>query len=159
MGISFGNSLLSRQHPAWMKQIEDRHRDDHHSSIQRNKVRLMGNEVPRPALRQLDSPVNRSNIDTDDGEDHGSEERDNRARERLEETTTHRATDEVHGADDEDGDGKQLEYNTGDHDVCTCRGIASDLFSLPGCHSAADGLYDEGDNVAGAKDPEVETWL
>jgi hypothetical protein len=40
-----------------MKQVEDGHRDNHHSPIERNKVRFVCNEVTRPTLRQLNRTV------------------------------------------------------------------------------------------------------
>lgn len=71
----------------------------------------------------------------------------------------HCPTDEISCTDHEDGYGEHLEDDPGNHDVCAWCGIAVDLGCLGGGHAAADGLDDEGYDIAGAEDPEVETWL
>jgi len=49
-----------------------------------------------------------------------------------------------------------LEHDTSNHDVSAGCCVAVDLGGLSGCHSAADCLHDERDDVAGDEDPEVE---
>lgn len=43
--------------------------------------------------------------------------------------------------------------------MCSWRGVAVDFVRFGRGHASADGLDDEGDDVAGAEDPEVEAWF
>lgn len=138
-----------------MQHIKHSYRNNHHSPIKRNEVRLVSNEITIPSLHQLDRTIDTPNIDTDDGKYHGGKQGDDRAVHGLQETFAHSAADEVHRADDEDGDREELEDDTSDHDVRASCGVAADLVGFSGSHAAADGLDDERDYVAGAEDPEV----
>lgn len=71
----------------------------------------------------------------------------------------HGADDKVGRAEDEDGDGEELENDASDHDVGPRGGVAIDFVCFGGGHAAADGLNDERDDVAGAENPEVEAWF
>lgn len=141
-----------------MEDIKDHHAGDHHRAIQGNKEALGGDQIPTPPLGQLDCAVDTSHIDTQHGEDHGGEERDDRAVHRLEEPVAEDATDKVGCAGHEDGDRRHLEDDAGDHDVGSGGGVAVHLAGLGGGHAAADRLDDERDHVAGAEDPEVQAW-
>ena len=67
--------------------------------------------------------------------------------------------DEEAGAEcGEDGDGGHLEEDARDHDVGAGFGVASGCTGGVGGEGAADSLDDEGDDIAGAEDPEVEFW-
>lgn len=139
-----------------MDEIKDRNRHNHHRPIQRNKVPLRRNQVPVPALHELDRPVYASCIDAEDGEDHGGEEGHDGGFHGLQEAVADGAADKVGGAEDEDGDGGHLEDDARDHDVCSWLCVAVFLGGLGGGHSAADGLDDKRDDVAGDEDPEVD---
>lgn len=67
-----GNGFLRRDEPAWVDEVEYGHGRDHHSSIKSDEKPLVRDEIPRPALQQLDCSVDTSDIDADDGEGHGS---------------------------------------------------------------------------------------
>lgn len=141
-----------------MDEVEDDHGQDHHGPVERDEKSLRGDEVPVPTLQQLDGPVDAADVDADDGEDHGVQEGDHGALQRviiLQEAAPHRAPDEVGGAHHEDGDGRQLEDDACDHDVCAWSGVIA-VVRLGGGHAPSDGLDHEGDDIAGAEDPEVE---
>lgn len=62
---------------------------------------------------------------------------------------------EIRSKENENGNREQLEDDPSDHGVCSrCRVPVYLVRSCRG-HSAADGLDDQGDYVAGAEDPEV----
>lgn len=138
-----------------MHHIKHNHRNNHHSPIKRNEVRLVSNEITIPSLHQLDRTIDTPNIDTDDGKYHGGKQGDDRAVHGLQQTIAHSAADEVDRADDKDGNREELEDDSSDHNVRASCGVAADLVSFSGSHAAADGLDDERDYVAGAEDPEV----
>lgn len=146
-------SLLVIQHPSRMQHIKHSHRNNHHSPIEPNKVRLVRNEITIPSLRQLDRTIDTPNIDTDDGKYHRPEQGKDRAGPRLQQILAHNAADEVDRANDEYGYREELEDNSSDHDVRASCGVAADRIGFSGGHAAADGLDDEGDYVAGAEDP------
>jgi hypothetical protein len=50
-----------------------------------------------------------------------------------------------------------LEDDACDHDVCSGSGVTVFLIRCGGGHGAADGLNDEGDNVARNEYPEVDS--
>lgn len=116
----------------------------------------MSNQVPTPTLRQLDGTVNAPGIDAKHREDHRSKKRNNGTSHGLQETTAQGPAHKVCCAEDEDGDGEELEDDTGYHDVCAGCGVSVYFVDFDGGHAAADGLDDQGDDVAGAEDPEVE---
>lgn len=151
-------TLVAGHQPAGMKDIKDHNSSNHHRPVKGNKIPLRGNQIPTPALRQLDGPVDAPHIDTHDGEDHRAEQRHNRPSHGLQETAAETAPDKVRGEDDEDGDGGHLEDDARDHDVGARRGVAVGIVGRGAGHSAADGLHDERDDVAGDEDIEVETW-
>lgn len=148
--------LVVRHQPAGMEDVEDSHGKDHHGAVERNEVPFGRDQVSVPALGQLDGSVDTPNVDADDGEDHGSEQGVDGTGGMAEQSMLDTAADEVGGADNEDGDGEHLEDDAGNHDVRAGCGVAVDLVGLGGGDTTADGLNDEGDNVAGAEDPEVE---
>ena len=61
---------------------------------------------------------------------------------------------EVGAKEHEDQEGEDLESQTGDHDMVARFGV---LVGVGGCggHAAAEGLEDEGEDVAGDKDARV----
>ena len=110
-------SLLIGQHPSRMQDIEHSYRNNHHSPIKPNKVRLMSNEITIPSLRQLDRTIDTPNIDTDDGEYHRAEQGKDPAGPRLQQIHAYSAADEVDRANNEDGNREELEDDSSDHDV------------------------------------------
>lgn len=137
------HGLGTGHQPARMENIKDDDRTDHHRAVKGNEVPLRGDQVPAPALGQLDSSVDATDIDADDGEDHRGEEGDDGAGHGLQKAAAEGAADEVRGKDDEDGDGGHLEDDACDHDVGAWGGVAVDFVCRGGGHAAADGLDDE----------------
>jgi hypothetical protein len=125
-----------------MKHIEDSNRNNHHSTIKRNEVTLMSNQVPRPTLRQLNGPINTPNINANNGQHHRRKQRNNRARKRLQQPMTHRAADKVSRAEYKDGNREQLEDNSSNHNMCAWSSITTDLAGFARGDAAADGLDD-----------------
>ena len=64
--------------PTRMKDIKNRNSSNHHSPIKRNKIPLVSNQIPIPALRQLNRPINTPRINTEHAENHRREQRRNR---------------------------------------------------------------------------------
>lgn len=141
------------QQPAGVDNVENNDGNNHHSTVESNEVRLVGNQVALPALQQLDGSVDTPNVNADDRQDHRAQQRDHGAGQGLQQAALHRAADKVGGAEDEDGDREQLENDTRDHDVRAGLGVAADFAGFLRCQAAADGLDDQRDHVAGAEDP------
>lgn len=60
--------------PSGMKHIQGQHGQDNHDAFEHNKVALILNQFPFPALRKLDDTVDAADEDTDCGEGEGDEE-------------------------------------------------------------------------------------
>lgn len=148
--------MLIGQQPARVNNIKHNNSSNHHSSIKSNKVLLMSDQEPMPSLQKLDSTVNASHVNAQNGENHRAQQGHNRPSQRLEKLVAHGPENKVGGEEDEDGDREELEDDTGHHDVGTGCGVAVDFVCFGRGHATADGLDDEGDNVAGAEDPKVE---
>ena len=61
------------------------------------------------------------------------------------------AANKVGGQGDEDSDGEELEDDPSNHYICSRIGVSISFGGLCGCHSATDGLDNEGDNIACAE--------
>ena len=125
-----------------MNAIEYRDSKNHHCAVEGNEVPFCCDEIPGPALEELDGTIDAPDVDTDDGEDHGAEQGHDGALEGLEKVFADGPTDEVGTAEDEDGDRGHLEDNSCHHDVRTWGGVAVLLGCCDGGHAAADGLDD-----------------
>lgn len=145
--------LVARHHPTRVKDIEDGHGKNHHGAVKGDEVPFRSDQISVPAFGELDGSVDTSDVDADDGKYHGTEQGVDVAGGLAEELVLDAATDKVGGAGDKDGDGKQLENDTGNHDVRARCGVAVDLVGLGGGNTTANGLDDKGDDIAGAKDP------
>lgn len=124
----------------------------HDGSVQGDKVRLTRDEIPRPTLRKLDGPVNASNVDHGEAHQHGAQHPLHAFGDQASEpqATTADAAKEIGAQHAENGHGDELKCNTGYHDV---RSLVLSFFGIcSGSFGAADGLDDERDEVAGAKD-------
>lgn len=139
-----------------MEDIENNNGKDHHGTVQSDKVTFRGDQISGPALGQLDGSVDTSNVDADDGEHHSAEQGVDVAGRIAEQLIFDAAADEVGSADDEDGDGEHLEDNPCNHDVRAVCSVTVDLVGFGGGHTATDSLNDEGDDIAGAENPEVK---
>lgn len=139
-----------------MDNIKNNNSSDHHSSIKSNKVLLMSDQEPVPPLQKLNSTVNASHINAQHGENHCAQQGHNRPSQRLKKLVAHCTENKVGGEEDEDGDREELEDDTGYHDVGAGCGVAVDFVCFGRGHATANSLDDEGDDVAGAEDPEVE---
>lgn len=141
-----------------MKDIKHHNSSNHHRPVKRNKVPLRGNQIPRPALRKLNSPINTPHINTQNRKDHRPKQRHDRPLHIPKQILAQRAPHKICRAQHENRDREQLEDDTRDHGPGPRSRVAVYLVGFGGGETAADGLDDERDYVAGAENPEVETW-
>lgn len=145
-----------------MKEIKHDNSSHHHRAIQRQKIPLGGDQIPVPALRQLNRPINTPHIDTQDRETHRSKEHHQRApghapiQTMIQKPLRERAAHEIRRARHEDGYREELEHDARDHRVGARVSVTADFAGFRRCQAAADGLHDQRDHVAGAEDPEVQ---
>lgn len=144
-----------------MKEIKHDNSSHHHRPIQRQKIPLSGNQIPVPALRKLNRPINTPHINTQDRETHRSKERHQSPSgqppiQTIQKPLRERATHEIRRARHEDGYREELEHDARDHCVGARVRVAADFAGFRRCQAAADGLHDQRDHVAGAENPEVE---
>jgi hypothetical protein len=155
---SIGIALAVHQ-PGRIKDIEVRDGEDHERAIQGDEILLVCDQVAGPALQQLDAAIHASDEDGHDAQTCGADQQLQIPRKDLVTgVLLWGAVDteqEDDGEDGEDGDGGHLEEDTGHHDVGAELGVAVGRGGGVGCKTATYGLEDEGDEVAGAKDPEV----
>lgn len=149
-----------------MERIENQHRNNNHDTLEHNKQRLVLDQRTVPPFPELDDAV--------DGAD---EDADGRQRQRDEKSSELHAPPEgrvggiergfahavradngpdgeVGAEEHEDQEGEDLEGKTGDHDVVARFGVLVGVGGGGG-HAAAEGLEDEGEDVAGDEDARV----
>ena len=115
----------------------------------------MRDEIPTPPLQQLHRPINTPRINQRDRKRRRPDRQLDPARQRQ---ALHflRAQQHQHEEGDEHGDGGHLEDDAADHDVGAGFWVPDAGLEGGGGEAAADALHDDGDDVAGAEDPEVE---
>lgn len=135
---------------------EDAHSNDHDRGIQDDKVRLVRDEVPRPPLRELDGPVDAADVDHGEAHQHGAQNPSHLLGDRPPEpaAATPDAPQEVGAQHPKDGHGDELERDACHHDVRALLLARGGVGGRGG--RAANGLDDEGDQVAEAKDDGVQ---
>lgn len=150
--------------PSGMEGVQGQHGDNDHDALEHDKVSLILDQLALPPLRQLDDTVDAADEDADGGQGQGDEEpfEFGRGAQGGVAGFAHvlgcawragsagialGADGEVEAHEDEDGEGEDLEREPGDHDVVTRFG----RFVVVRCHAghaAADGLEQQGDEVA-----------
>lgn len=113
----------------------------------------MRDQKPGPSLEQLDGPVDTPRVDRGNAKDRRGDQRPHCPTNG--DFGVADAPQEVAEAEEEYRDAGQLKDDARNHDVCARLGVAVDLPRGHRGETAADGLDDEGKNVAGAEDPEV----
>lgn len=92
------------QQPPRVKDVEHRNSSNHHRPIKRNKVPLRGNQIPRPALRELNRPINTPHINTQNREDHRPKQQHDRPLHIPQQFLAQRASYKIRRADHEHRD-------------------------------------------------------
>jgi len=111
---------------------------NHHGTVERDKVPLVRDQEPGPALKQLDCTVDASDVYEGDAEDGGGNERAHGfANSRI---PISRTPKEVGEAEQEDRDADELKEDSADHDVRAWFSVAVDLSRCDRGHATANGL-------------------
>ena len=142
-----------------MKYIEYGHCKHHESAIQADEILLVRDQIAAPSLQQLDTPIHASNEDCHHTQARRCKQQLQIHREGLVKGVLLRGavdTKQEDGSQDgENSDGGHLEEDTGHHDIGARLGVAVWRGRGVGCKATAYSLDDEGDDVAGAEDPQV----
>ena len=150
-----------------MESVQDEHGDDDHSPLEADKEALVPYKSARPALAQLGDAVNRSDEDAQGRQRQGDEEGAERGagpqrgvfrvQGGVAAQCAHppqRLDEEIETEELEEQEGEDLKGQPRHHDVVARVG-ASVLVAGDGCHAAANGLEEEGEDVAGDEDAGV----
>lgn len=150
---------LVRRPPQEKGRVDDdehAHRNDHNGSIQHEKVDLVRDEVARPSLRQLNGPVDAPNVNHGEAHQHGAQHPPHLPAHGPAQSPTgaRDPPQEIRAQHPKDGHGDELERDAGHHDVGALLLLGARVGRRG--HGAANGLDDEGDEVAEAKDDSVQ---